>query len=121
CANQASFSVTVSIQFNLPVNQRMRRKVDYERHWEVSWPLLAVLVLSAGLLAQASSVARYDSAIQTKVIQKLAEKKEFRNLNASTEDGIVTLSGTVEIYQQKLDAAKKVRKIADVQGVRNLI
>ncbi|PYX05773.1 MAG: phospholipid-binding protein [Acidobacteria bacterium] len=84
-------------------------------------PLLAVLVLSAGLLAQASSVARYDSAIQTKVIQKLAEKKEFRNLNASTEDGIVTLSGTVEIYQQKLDAAKKVRKIADVQGVRNLI
>ena len=84
-------------------------------------PLLAVLVLSAGLLAQAGSVARYDSAIQAKVVQKLAEKKEFRNLNASTEDGIVNLTGTVELYQQKLDAAKKVRKIADVQGVRNLI
>jgi osmotically-inducible protein OsmY len=33
----------------------------------------------------------------------------------------VTLTGNVDLYQQKLDAAKKVRKIADVQGVRNLI
>jgi osmotically-inducible protein OsmY len=51
----------------------------------------------------------------------LTKKQEFRNLQASTEDGIVTLSGTVDLYQQKLDAAKKVRKLDKVQGVRNLI
>src|SRR5438067_13615292 len=67
------------------------------------------------------SAARYDGAIQTKVTQKLADKKGFRNVKASTEDGIVTLSGRVELYQQKLDATKKVRKIADVQGVRKQI
>jgi hyperosmotically inducible periplasmic protein len=80
--------------------------------------LLSVGILSAGLAAQTSS-ARYDRDIQTRVTQQLARKNEFRNLQASTEDGIVTLSGTVELYQQKLDAAKKVRKLDRVQGVRN--
>ncbi len=79
---------------------------------------LAVGILSAGLAAQTSST-RYDSDIQTRVTQQLAKKGEFRNLQASTEDGIVTLSGTVDLYQQKLDAAKKVRKLDKVQGVRN--
>jgi hyperosmotically inducible protein len=75
-------------------------------------------ILSAGLAAQTAST-RYDSDIQTRVTQQLAKKSEFRNLQASTEDGIVTLSGAVELYQQKLDAAKRVRKLDKVQGVRN--
>ena len=89
--------------------------------WKSVAPFLAVALLGTCLLAQTTSAAFYDDAIQTQVVQKLAEKKEFRNATASTEDGIVTLNGTVELYQQKLDAAKKVRKVADVQGVRNLI
>ena len=79
---------------------------------------LAVGVLSVGLAAQTAS-ARYDSDIQSRVTQQLTKKQEFRNLRASTDDGIVTLSGTVDLYQQKLDAAKKVRKLDKVQGVRN--
>jgi osmotically-inducible protein OsmY len=81
---------------------------------------VAVGVLSAGLAAQTAS-ARFDSDIQTRVTQQLAKKNDFRHLQAATEDGIVTLSGTVDLYQQKLDAAKKVRKLDKVQGVRNLI
>jgi hypothetical protein len=65
-------------------------------------PVLAVALLGTGLLAQTTSAARYDNTIQTKVAQKLAEKKEFLKLKASSEDGIVTLSGRVEVYQQKL-------------------
>jgi hyperosmotically inducible periplasmic protein len=83
--------------------------------------LLATGILSAGLAAQTVSAGRYDADIQSRVSQKLAAKKEFRNLNATTEDGIVTLTGAVDLYQQKLDAAKKVRKMEKVQGVRNLI
>jgi osmotically-inducible protein OsmY len=79
---------------------------------------ITVGVLSAGLAAQTAST-RYDSDIQTRVTQQLAKRSEFRNLQASTEDGIVTLSGAVDLYQQKLDAAKKVRKLDKVQGVRN--
>jgi len=80
----------------------------------------AVGILSAGLAAQTAS-ARYDSDIQTRVAQQLTKKHDFRNLQAATEDGIVTLSGTVDLYQQKLDAARRIRKLDKVQGVRNLI
>ena len=83
--------------------------------------LLAVTVLCAGLVAQTASAARYDSDIQARAAQQLASKVQFHNLNASVEDGIVTLTGSVDLYQQKLDAAKKVRKIEHVDGVRNLI
>ena len=31
----------------------------------------------------------------------------------------MTLTGTVDLYQDKLDAAKKVKKLANVNGVRN--
>ena len=83
--------------------------------------LLVVGILCATLVAQTSSAARYDQDTQSRVAQQLANKKEFRNLQPSVEDGIVTLTGSVELYQQKLDAAKKVRKMDKVQGVRNLI
>ena len=42
-------------------------------------------------------------------------------MKSSVEDGIVTLTGTVDLYQRKLDAAKLARKTAQLQGVRNLI
>jgi hyperosmotically inducible periplasmic protein len=82
---------------------------------------LLVSVLSVGLAAQTTAAGRYDQSIQAKATQQLAQKNDFRNLHVSVEDGIVTLTGSVDLYQQKLDAAKKVRKLANVQGVRNLI
>jgi hyperosmotically inducible periplasmic protein len=83
--------------------------------------LATVTLLSALMAAQAPSVGRYDSSIEQKVTQKLSEKKQFRNVQTSVEDGIVTLRGTVDLYQDKLDAAKKIRKGEHVAGVRNLI
>lgn len=82
---------------------------------------VGVGVLSVGLAAQTSGAGRYDQSIQAKVAQQLASKNEFRNVQAAVEDGIVTLSGSVDLFQQKLDAAKKIRKAENVQGVRNLI
>jgi len=83
--------------------------------------LLAVGLLSATLLAQTPAAARYDNQIQTAVTHKLAAKSQFSDVKAGVEDGIVTLTGTVDLYQRKLDAAKLARKTSDVQGVRNLI
>ncbi len=83
--------------------------------------LLAVGLLSAALVAQTAATARYDNQIQTSVMQKLAKKSRFSDVKSSVEDGIVTLTGTVGLYQRKLDAAKLARKTANVQGVDNLI
>ncbi|MFZ0887689.1 MAG: BON domain-containing protein, partial [Candidatus Binataceae bacterium] len=89
--------------------------------WRSMGALLAVGVLSATLVAQTAAAARYDNQIQTAVAGKLAAKKQFQNVQSKVEDGIVTLTGTVDLYQRKLDAAKLARKTASVQGVRNLI
>jgi hyperosmotically inducible protein len=83
--------------------------------------LLAAGLLSATLIAQTAAAARYDSQIQTSVAEKLAKKSQFSDVKSSVEDGIVTLTGTVDLYQRKLDAAKLTRKTASVQGVDNLI
>jgi len=83
--------------------------------------LVGVSILSVGLAAQTTSASRYDATIQAKVSRQLAGKNEFHNVQATVEDGIVTLTGGVDLYQQKLDAARKIRKTQNLQGVRNLI
>ena len=82
---------------------------------------IAVGLLTTMLMAEAPSATRFDNQIQGTVTQKLGAKRQFSNVQAGVEDGIVTLTGTVDLYQRKLDAAKLARKIADVQGVDNLI
>ena len=83
--------------------------------------LLIAEILSGTLLAEPLTAARYDNQIQTSVTQRLSAKSQFRGVQSTVEDGIVTLTGSVDLYQRKLDAAKLVRKAAHVQGVRNLI
>jgi hyperosmotically inducible periplasmic protein len=83
--------------------------------------LLAVGLLGATLMAETGAASRYDNQIQTTVTQKLAAKREFSNVKTSVAEGIVTLTGTVDLYQGKLDAAKMARKAAHAQGVRNLV
>lgn len=83
--------------------------------------LLAVGLLSATLLAEPNAASRYDNQLQNAVTQKLAAKSQYSNVKASVEDGIVTLTGTVDLYQRKLDAGKLARKTSNAQGVRNLI
>ena len=83
--------------------------------------LIAVALLSAAMFAETGAAARYDDQIQNAVTHKLASKSQFSNVTANVEDGIVTLTGTVDLYQRKLDAGKAARKIANVQGVRNLV
>ena len=83
--------------------------------------MLAVGLLSATLVAETAAATRYDNQIQTSVAQRLAQKNQFKDVKSSVEDGIVTLTGTVDLYQRKLDAAKLARKTGNVAGVRNLI
>ena len=82
--------------------------------------LMAIGLLSATLVAETGST-RYDTQLQNAVAQKLASKSQYTNVKASVEDGIVTLTGTVDLYQRKLDASKLARRTTNAQGVRNLI
>jgi len=82
---------------------------------------LAVTVAMLVLLSMTAmaTTGRYDQQIQQTVTHKLHDAKQLQGVNSSVEDGIVTLTGTVGLYQDKLDAAKKTKKLANVTGVRN--
>lgn len=83
------------------------------------WMLLLALALPAS--AQQKSEGRYDQQIQAKASEELGKRDKFKEVTAAVEDGIVTLSGNVELYIDKVNAEKRVRKIQNVDGVRNRI
>ena len=78
---------------------------------------LALLVLLS--MTAMATTGRYDQQIQQAVSQTMHGAKQLQSVSASVEDGIVTLTGTVGLYRNKLDAANKVKKLANVTGVRN--
>jgi hyperosmotically inducible periplasmic protein len=82
--------------------------------------LTAALLVLLSMTALAAT-GRYDQQIQQAVSAKVHDSAKLQNVQSSVEDGIVTLTGTVSLYQDKIDAAKKVKKLDNVSGVRNQI
>jgi len=103
----------------MSATKKAARKTDSFR--KLVGAFLTAGLMGAMALAQSPAATRYDNPIQTAATQKLASKKQFSDVRASVEDGIVTLTGTVDLYQTKLDAAKLARKTTNAQGVRNLL
>ena len=62
---------------------------------------------------------RYDQQIQTQVAAEMQKKATFHGIATDVEDGIVTLSGDVGLYIDKVNAEKRARKVKNVDGVRN--
>jgi len=68
--------------------------------WRGAWLFLLLLVGSVlPALSQATSTGRYDQQIQEEVEKALKSKPKFQNVHATTEDGIVTLTGTVKLCE----------------------
>jgi hyperosmotically inducible periplasmic protein len=92
------------------------------------WKKLAIAVILAGLALPAMGQERNkqkqstrDQQVQKIAAAELQGKEKFRGVSASVEDGIVTLYGTVELFIDKENAEKRVRKAKNVDGVRNHI
>jgi hyperosmotically inducible periplasmic protein len=61
-----------------------------------------------------------DSQIQADVMKAL-DNKRFQNVKASVQNGVVTLTGTVDLYSAKLDADNRAHHRKNVKGVENQI
>ena len=70
--------------------------------------------------AQATGAVSNDSAIQADVMKAL-DNKQFKDVKVSVNDGVVTLSGTVDFYSAKEDADKKAHHRKNVKAVENMI
>jgi hyperosmotically inducible periplasmic protein len=82
--------------------------------------LLVAGLLMVGGTARAVAQGPHDEQIQTDVTKALDNKK-FKNVKSQVQNGVVTLTGTVDVYADKEDADKKVHHRKDVRGVQNLI
>ncbi|MCL2659025.1 MAG: BON domain-containing protein [Acidobacteriaceae bacterium] len=87
--------------------------------------LLTFAVLTAGLMliparAAQTSVGDQDAQIKADVLRAL-NNKQFQDVTVSSENGVVTLSGTVALYADKQDAYNKTRRRKNVKAVDNEI
>lgn len=60
-----------------------------------------------------------DDAGATRDLQSKLNKSQFKNVRVDVRNGIVTLSGTVDLYEYKADADKRAHKEKGIQAVRN--
>src|SRR5437667_6622908 len=83
--------------------------------------LIVTMLLASSLWAQSSSAGTgsYDQQIQQDVTKTLQSKDKWKGITASTDDGIVTLHGSVKLLVDKLEAGKKADKVEHAQGDRN--
>jgi hyperosmotically inducible periplasmic protein len=105
-------------------NVYMSRKMGVTGNAVLAIALVATF-LGVACVSHAASAANVpaqgDSSVADGVMKKL-DKKQFKNVKATVDgSGIVTLSGTVDLYEYKMDAEKRVHKTKGVMAVRNEI
>ena len=80
----------------------------------------APMIGGAAASASMSVSMEDESSVAAEVTAKL-NKKQFQNVKVTVENGVATLSGTVDLFEYKNDADKRVHKVKGVTAVRNEI
>jgi osmotically-inducible protein OsmY len=89
--------------------------------------LIAVVALAFVVFPPVSSARGLGSSAQSdggnaSQAQSKLDKKQFKNVKVSVDqNGIATLTGSVDLYEYKVDADKRVHKLKGIKGVRNEI
>lgn len=85
--------------------------------------LALALILGVPLVAKprVHTTPGNDRLTQQLATMELQKKDKFKAVSAEVDDGIVTLSGSVDLLVDKANAESRVRKIKSVDGVRNHI
>jgi osmotically-inducible protein OsmY len=79
----------------------------------------ALLSLPQTTMAAGARPPGADDSGTAGMVQSKLNKPQFKNVKVNTQDGITTLSGTVDLYEYKTDAEKRVQKVKGVSAVRN--
>ena len=93
----------------------MRNQIS--RTW-MAWILASVLALPA-FASQPDSSKPNDQKIQQEINQQLQDNKAWKNVQASVNQGVVTLSGTVDLFKDKEKLDQKFRKRNGVAELRD--
>jgi osmotically-inducible protein OsmY len=66
----------------------------------------------------AKAFAADDNSATSEAQAKL-NKQQFKNVKATVQNGLATLTGSVDLYEYKVDADKRIHKVKGVTAVRN--
>jgi hyperosmotically inducible protein len=88
------------------------------RLW-MAWILASLLALPAFASQPAQSSKPNDQKIQQDVNKQLQDKKAWKNVQAEVRDGVVTLTGTVDMFSDKQKLDEKLRKRDGVAELRD--
>lgn len=78
----------------------------------------AFVLIIAAALAVPAVFAQNDSETQA-AVQKALSSSRFKGIQASVQNGVVTLTGTVDLVATKINADQKVHHVHGVTAVRN--
>ena len=85
-------------------------------------PLLGAMLLFAGTQGiTARAQASGDDAKLQAEIQKKLDNKRYSQVQVSVQNGMATLSGSVDVFEDKEEADKKAHHVHGVHGVANQI
>ena len=82
--------------------------------------LLALMMISLVMIRANAQANPQDAQIQADVAKALDNKK-FKDVKVAVRDGVVALTGTVDLYAEKEDADQKAHHRKNVKAVQNLI
>jgi hyperosmotically inducible protein len=84
----------------------------------------AIILVGASMSypnAVAAQPSQTDSSLQTEITNKALNKSKLANVRVTVNDGVATLTGSVDVFDQKEEADKRVHRIKGVKSVRNEI
>jgi hyperosmotically inducible protein len=83
---------------------------------------LPQISLAAARNSGGTAIAAQDQTDATSAAKSKLNKSQFKNLQVSVDaNGIATLTGSVDLFEYKVDAEKRVSKAKGVSAVRNQI
>ena len=82
--------------------------------------LLALMMISLVMIRANAQANPQDAQIQADVAKALDNKK-FKDVKVAVQDGVVALTGTVDLYAEKEDADQKAHHRKNVKAVQNQI
>lgn len=96
----------------------MRRQIS--RLW-MAWILASLLALPAFAKQPSQPSRANDQKIQQDVNKVLQDNRAWKDVQASVDQGVVTLSGTVDLFKDKAKLDEKIRKRDQVAGVNDQV
>jgi hyperosmotically inducible periplasmic protein len=82
---------------------------------------LSAFIIASSLLISVPAVAQANDAQLQADVQHQLTKKQFRDVHAQVQNGVVTLTGTVNSLADKLDAEKRIQKTREAASINDQI